>query len=477
MVTALIAYWRGLAGVSAQWKEELKDPANVKKLLRYMQHEIGDNHIPSGLQPQNSSGEEPEEKLKTPFIWTGEYLLSNCLEKPRPEWGCPQGSLSDLQPGGSCPRWQDGLRKRQSGGSCDLPGGGSGEIGEPITYVPGTASPTYISGCGKLCTGFYCTPYQTGHPPDYFDPLDTAHPPSAGPNTTTPITTTSQTTSGSISATATNLPPYSGPECSTYTTSTVCNGSGGQVACVTQALCVPPAPCPLAYVASGTPVCTGENEFCLVTATIPRCNLAAPTNTVLPRGDIAQAGPRKPTSFQTVTVSSPTGKPEAVVDNEQHEVVREAESNATNQLWSINAPAVNLLSPRQSSCGESPDGCDYIRFCDTCVTAEGVPCLQADINAHTGALSGTDVSARVMEDGVVVCEASINCELWETSCSGITDYDCGEGNSMDWTWNKILYQSAKYGTMFPMFLERTVIDDIVFCCELPLSDVCHLELD
>ncbi|KAF9698681.1 hypothetical protein EKO04_003350 [Ascochyta lentis] len=66
-------------------------------------------------------------------------------------------------------------------------------------------------------------------------------------------------------------PPYSGSECASYLHTTMCNGSGGNQACVTQDLCVPTKPCYYTYSATGTPVCTGEYSICLSTTIQIRC--------------------------------------------------------------------------------------------------------------------------------------------------------------------------------------------------------------
>ncbi|KAI1373680.1 pectate lyase superfamily protein-domain-containing protein [Hypoxylon crocopeplum] len=464
MVCALVAYWRGLQGVEAGWKEELKEPANVKKLLRFMHREIAPKNIPMNLVT-NLMTYPP--KQRKPFVWTGWYEGGNCLETPDPEKGCPEGPLSDLTPGGSCP-----VAKRQvGGGSCQLPGSSGGDVGDPISYQPGSASPTCNANCGTLCTGYYCTPDPTGLPPGYYDPKDPAHPPptttsgSPGNGGTTPPPTSSST----LSLPPLESDPYSGPECSSYTTSRVCNGSGGQSACVTQALCVPTKPCPPAFTASGTPICSKTDEICLSTTVNTRCARGSPTDTLVARV-VTKAPPRaEPTA-------TPTAAPAFVAEVVDHK--REAKDQgpaaprpgwarvAADQEQGVSPRGTHndLLFPRQNGCGGSANGgCDYLRFCALCATVEKVPCLEASIHAITGALSGTDVQATVIEDGEEVCAAGITCALWDDDCSGIEDFDCGGGNSMGWRWNYIQYTSAKYGTTFPMYLDRTVTDDIVFC--------------
>lgn len=114
-----------------------------------------------------------------------------------------------------------------------------------------------------------------------------------------------------------------------------------------------------------------------------------------------------------------------------------------------------MLLPRADCGGSANGGCDYIRFCQTCAKVERVPCLEATIHAYTGPLSGTDLTTRVYEDGVKVCEAHLKCDWWDNNCSGIDSTDCGDGNSMAWKWNFIRYTSKKYGTSFSIWLDRT----------------------
>ncbi|KAK4118088.1 hypothetical protein N657DRAFT_557527, partial [Parathielavia appendiculata] len=49
LVAGLVAYWRSLPNIANGWGEELKKPANVKKLLRYMQRVILDEDLARGL--------------------------------------------------------------------------------------------------------------------------------------------------------------------------------------------------------------------------------------------------------------------------------------------------------------------------------------------------------------------------------------------------------------------------------------------
>ncbi|KAK7943020.1 Glucan 1-3-beta-glucosidase [Apiospora aurea] len=497
MVSALVAYWRGLPNKKGNWARELEDPANVKKLLAFMQRPLRANMRKVGIGA--GLGDFPP-KQKVPFIWTGQYNQQDCLVNPDGNKRCPRGSLSNLQPGGACP-----LRKRQDGGgdgdSCGLPGGGGGgddTIGDPITYRPGSPSPTCTSGCGTLCRGYYCVPSPTGFPPDYYDPKDPNHQPSTTGRTDVPTSSpTGGTTTGRTDMpTLTTGSPYTGSECKTYTRSTVCNGSGGRSACVTQDLCVPTPPCNPTWSATGTPVCTGEFSICLSTSIGTRCPEVtaaglAPT-VALPNG-FAPATPTPTAGFVTVRSPLPVPEPKPAPDAGPESPLSPSSSSSppasqqaaaaselgSSSSWaampamrqelqrsSINHNSTSLLFPRQENCGGVANGrCEYIRFCapGACAKIDKIPCLKAHIYAKTGALTGTEVTATVEEDGIEVCRAEIKCKLWDKDCSGVDDYACGGDNGMGWSWNYILYTSAKYGANYPLYLDRTESDKVIFC--------------
>lgn len=101
-------------------------------------------------------------------------------------------------------------------------------------------------------------------------------------------------------------------------------------------------------------------------------------------------------------------------------------------------------SPRQTGCGGSANGgCDYLRVYGMCATIEKVPCLEAHIDAETGALSGMDAAAQVVEDGVKACATSIHCALWDGKCNGPGEkVDWGNVNRMTWTWSFISYYNS-----------------------------------
>lgn len=330
MIAGLVAYWRGLPGIKNGWGDELKKPANVKKLLLYMQRAIEEQNLPPNLDAsqvtfdEDAYEEDRWDLPQVPFIWTGMHNKKDCLVNPDAHPSCPDGSLSNLEPfGAGCmqPGTPDTAGRKivaRAGGVCVLrPGSGDtgsngpgpGAIGDPITYSPGPASPTCVPGspgCGTLCTGYYCVPSPTGFPPDRWDPEDPAHRPTTRPPITSrpPVTTEPMptippestcasytptticngsgghsvcvTSTACATATMPTLPPdedgpYSGPGCASYTSTTVCNGSGGRSVCVTDKICMPtPPPCP-AWPVVGTPVCPPDFPVCLRTTTAALC--------------------------------------------------------------------------------------------------------------------------------------------------------------------------------------------------------------
>ncbi|KAH7064410.1 peptidase S8/S53 domain-containing protein [Paraphoma chrysanthemicola] len=119
-----------------------------------------------------------------------------------------------------CAPLKRGLEGRQlsDGPSCPLPGGGNGPGGPPgpqaprVEFKSGTPGPLCTgSGCGKLCSGFYCSPSPTGTPPDF------SVPPSNG---TMPAFT-----------------PRPGESCLSQTTIRQCNGGPRDAVCSTTTEC------------------------------------------------------------------------------------------------------------------------------------------------------------------------------------------------------------------------------------------------
>jgi len=160
-------------------------------------------------------------------LWNGDVPGGNCLVRPDLPF-CPEDlrdpnlDIDQLRPFGS-----DRTR--------------SGSGGSDISFSVGPPSPTCTSGCGILCTGFYCEPNPTGKPPWQWDPKDPAGPDYRPDpiNTDEPPFPTTR-----FPDLPTSFPPLpSDGDCrppETATTTTTCNGSGGQEACGVTTICVRP---------------------------------------------------------------------------------------------------------------------------------------------------------------------------------------------------------------------------------------------
>lgn len=192
-VSGLIAYFRGVTSASASpWAGFFEQASKMTILV-------------GGLQRGLSIGTTSEDDIQY-FAWNGQLKDKSCFTN---------GMLTDADGNFLCPealrRCSDGgdKRKRQS---CTFPdpddndgsgssGGDSGLRPSPITWQPGTPSPTCSSNCGSLCSGYYCKPNPTGNPPDYSDPKlhpsTTSAPSAPSPTTEAPTATSKPATSPS----------------------------------------------------------------------------------------------------------------------------------------------------------------------------------------------------------------------------------------------------------------------------------------
>ncbi|KAK1833706.1 hypothetical protein QBC39DRAFT_242568, partial [Podospora conica] len=300
LVAATIAYWRGLPGI--QW--ELSDPVNVRSLVMQM-HRImlgrrgaGDfRNIPTLAVPADQGTTEAEWPnrpwgQKVPFLWNGDVEGGNCLVNPSlpnclDDWHFQDRDpsrlrLQETDPG--CSSDSGAIAKRQAGGgACPVvvppsqggnnggsPGSGSGSgpgsgpgFASFISFATGAPSPTCTSGCGTLCTGYFCLPQPTGKPADQWDPRDglgPGVPPTAGPGTPTagpvsPTTGPGTPTTGPVIITATgspagpddDLPPLTpltctAPETIATVTQTINQAIGTTTICVLRPAPTPPPP-------------------------------------------------------------------------------------------------------------------------------------------------------------------------------------------------------------------------------------------
>ncbi|XXG95201.1 hypothetical protein Hte_001461 [Hypoxylon texense] len=188
-VAALAAYLRSLPSA---WSTQLENPANVKKLIKLLHRRFA---------LKNPSTRFPDPSLRKPVIWNGQVGDKNCL--------IDYATKADWDKDGACPEIDQDLSQEQNDGQtvqpCTPGTGGNPRIGsrqadgESCPYLPGDsgdgqtisftkgsgASPTCASGTGcggHLCTGFWCQPSPSGHPPEYQDPKD--------PNAGNPVSST-----------------------------------------------------------------------------------------------------------------------------------------------------------------------------------------------------------------------------------------------------------------------------------------------
>ena len=232
LVAGIAAYLRSL---DSRWKVDLQDPRLLKALIKRLERrlQVDPYEFPSPMPLPPGRGD-----IKVKTAWNGQVYDKSCLLHTQSAGG--DGFPGDFL----CPDineiYQPNADRIGFG-----PAQGSG--GAAIQYQPGPAGPLCTNApklarradtdtCGKLCTGFYCEPNPTGHPPDYYDPEDPAH-----KTTTAPL----PTLSGS---------PGLG-DCP-KTTSRQCVGSGGRQTCQDVTVCAPSPPKPTAT--SSPPACNDD---------------------------------------------------------------------------------------------------------------------------------------------------------------------------------------------------------------------------
>ncbi|RYP18793.1 hypothetical protein DL765_003728 [Monosporascus sp. GIB2] len=173
MTAGLACYFRALP---SPWQEQLRDPANVKKMIRLFHRKL------DIWMPQVTSNQDYK-----PSIWNGQVREKSCLldidNTPWDGWELCPDINRDLsqQPDNGAPvsggcdssvAARDILQGRDDGLGCSV----SNLRGTPISYAPGSASPTCLTNCGELCDGYYCQTQPTGPPPDHYDPKDPENP-------------------------------------------------------------------------------------------------------------------------------------------------------------------------------------------------------------------------------------------------------------------------------------------------------------
>jgi chitinase len=308
MVAGLVAYFRALPG----WQNRLDSPAEVKRLLLKMQRTV---QVP--FNQNRGSGPTTDNRGNkygpvVSMVWNGQLSDTvSCLAQPDAP-GCPTIDLNDPTPVGDICANPPAARRRgetddtnlaarQDGDSCPLdPGGGGGGGGgggpggtgdgqgptKTITYRSGTPSPTCTTGCGTLCTDYWCRPPadRTGQPPFFTDPTNLPPDPTGLPPGCLEATTiTDCNVNGlgkpcmiSTSCLATALPT----NCIEATTITDCNVNGLGKPCMISTSCLATAvPLPTNCVEATTVTdcnANGLGKPCLITSSC--LATALPTN-------------------------------------------------------------------------------------------------------------------------------------------------------------------------------------------------------
>ncbi|KAK0673186.1 pectate lyase superfamily protein-domain-containing protein [Cercophora samala] len=270
LVAAMAANLRSLP---SKWKEDLKNPRILKALIKQLSRPL-----PMGKK-NDAKPKIPDAKIDTlvKTAWNGQVFdIGHCLLDTTEAKGSSGnkeldkicGTIEDIKKADS----DRALLPANGGGQT-----GGGESGIPIEHKPGPAGPLCdraglrkrAGQCGKLCTGFYCTPTPVGFPPDYHDPEDPAHKITSVPLPTLtgspdlgdcPKTTSRQCigsggreTCQDVTICRPDLPSLTGnPDLGDCpkTTSRQCVGTGGRQSCVDVTICAPTIPTPTA-----APVC------------------------------------------------------------------------------------------------------------------------------------------------------------------------------------------------------------------------------
>lgn len=238
LVSGLIAYYRGLP-LSEPWKSQLQNPRTVKALITHFHRRLVIND-PSMVPYWYGEGD-----IK-PIIWNAQVFDHSCL-LDRPFDGdtiCGDvlpAHLGTLSPSG-------GESVQGNGDGSDYPPGQmppGGQMGQTITYQPGTPSPTCTTECGKLCMCYYCDPNPTGVPPDFTDPINASTSPTDMPAPTSKASATPTSNPTATPSSLTGIPTLTSTPNSTPTgiclasgaVSTCAMGPGGQKACLTSTTC------------------------------------------------------------------------------------------------------------------------------------------------------------------------------------------------------------------------------------------------
>lgn len=174
--------------MDTKWQTQLREPANAKKLIQILHRYI----TPTDDELKRGGFDPSAKKMKV--IWNGQVGDKSCLVDydTRNSWDngdtkhCPDiDDILQKTPCGTGPN----ARKRDRNArnwlvardddSCPIGGSGGEGGGKTMTVTDGPKpSPTCEAAdhCGgHVCTGYFCNPNPTGHPPGYYDPKDPNH--------------------------------------------------------------------------------------------------------------------------------------------------------------------------------------------------------------------------------------------------------------------------------------------------------------
>ncbi|KAI0537760.1 pectate lyase superfamily protein-domain-containing protein [Xylaria digitata] len=468
-VAALAAYLKALP---SQWQNQLNQansngPKAVKAMILALQRGI------------TTAANAPNNGPAVPLVWNGIDQQANCLLN-FPQGGDPKGvcptltdDITDYTPPASCGRVASAavelaaeaallesrsngtmLFERQSGDFCTLPPNGGG--GTQITFTTGpTIGPTCANadGCGgHVCSGYWCAPSPTGHPPGYQDPKD----PNSSGATPSQTTITSGFPPGGGSSSTTPFPTLTPSECPRpWSTTSVCNGSGGNSACIETTVCPPPSnPIPTA---TGAPGCSESGQICLATTTYQLCarsDLPVPQGRV---GILTADGAAVPSAsaLAAMPLNDLMPRQQVTCTNSSPRVTAQPKLPKEKRNYKL------TLDRRQSGC---PSGCTCFESCKPgcCATPVSYPCLDIYISG-AGDFFENIWEAQITEDGSTVCAAAFSCD----GCQGLLDWtDCGDGNQWKWTTNHLWYYSSKYDATYEYIVEE--VAEVVYGCGLVL---------
>ncbi|KAI9146948.1 oviduct-specific glycoprotein [Paramyrothecium foliicola] len=394
-----------------------------------------------------------------------------------------QGRPAPAEGSNNPPACRRDLQGRQSCELPGVPGGGPNPRGPVVSYKPGPPAPLCTANCGKYCEGYYCVPNPTGTPPDFVSPTpkptttagnggnggnggnnggntnsnggngggfptlppnpDPTAPPGEVCLTSTTVVECNGGPRGGVCITRTScasfgpthlpgLPtlsadgPYSGPGCASYSSTSSCNGSGGQAACVTGQICVPSQPpCP-AFPTMGTPWCPSDFPLCIKPTTTLRCGL---------QGRAEETAAPELSSKSQVAQAAEEERGDEPVSLDADEIVEDdLNTNNTGLATTEQLLGVRQAAPRGCG-GSSNGGCDVINICATgfCARVETMSCVVALVSVYMHPID-SELSLKIYEDGEEVCSVDLKCKTINTpGCledQADREHDCGNGKKI-----------------------------------------------